>query len=69
MPSRGVAEDPFVLMEGSHKINTSISVPIAYLKAMQKYKQETRISMSEFINDAIEAHAKTVGMKLPKVKR
>ena len=56
-------------MEGSKKIACSFSIPIAYLQALQKHREETRISTSKFITDAIAAHAKTVGLELPEIKQ
>ena len=69
MPNRGQAIDPFELREVSRKINTSVSIPVGYLIALQKHREETRVPTSEFITAAIEAHAKKVGLDLPKIKR
>ena len=69
MPSRGPVLDPFAIKEGSRKIPTSVCFPIAWLNAIRRHADARRVSISEYVMDAIEAHAETTGLELPEVKR
>jgi hypothetical protein len=69
MPSRGPVIDPFALKEGSRRIPTSICIPTAWLNAVRRHADAKRVSISEYLMDALEAHAKTTGLELPEVKR
>ena len=69
MPNRGAAIDPFELREVSRRINTSVSMPVGYLIALQKHREQTQVPTSAFITAAIKAHAETVGLELPEIKQ
>lgn len=69
MPNRGPAIDPFILKEASRKIPCSFSIPVGYLTALQKHREETRVPASDFITSAIETHAKKVGLELPEIQK
>lgn len=69
MPNRCPVIDPFALREGSKRIPTSVCLPIAWLSAIRRHADSKKISVSEFVADAVEAHSKTAGLELPEVKR
>ena len=69
MPSRGPAIDPFLLREQSQRISSSISIPIGWLTVVRKHSAMEGVSFSQWVLDAIEAHAKNTGLELPKVQR
>ena len=69
MPSRGPVLDPFKLREDSQKIPNSISIPLGYLRELRRYAERNNITVSSVFLDAIETHAKTIGVELPRVTR
>ena len=69
MPSRGPVIDPFAIKEGSRRIPVSISFPISWLNAVRRHVSTRDVSISEYLMDALVAHAKKTGLDLPEVKR